>query len=107
MGNGARATLRIDLNRLNGDRISTSTRFTESGFVPDLELGDVVEVVEAGGDRYLARVEGFGGHDGNLVYLRVDLDYPLVGSSAVEIAPASFAGAFDKTLKATPPLVNA
>lgn len=74
MVTGVKAVLKIDLNRLDGDRISASTRFAVGGYLPTLEIGDLVETVEAEGDRYLGRVEGFGGTSGTLVYLVLDLD---------------------------------
>ena len=73
MVNGVKATLRIDLNMLDGDRIITPAAFAVGGFVPDLNEGDPVEVVEGEGDRYLARVGGFDA-GGALIRLVINLD---------------------------------
>ncbi len=66
-------TLRVDLNRLRGNSIATRRDFVEggSGVLPDFHPGEVVRVLEADGDAYLASVESV---QDMLVYLRVDLD---------------------------------
>jgi hypothetical protein len=65
-------TLRIDLNRLRGNRVVTSLRYVEDGWglVFGLGPGDFVRVVEEEGDAYLAAVERI---DGELVYLELFL----------------------------------
>lgn len=70
---GQITTLRVDLNRLRGNSIATRRDFVEGGggVLPDLDQGDVVRVLEADGDTYLATVESV---QGLLVYLRVDLE---------------------------------
>jgi hypothetical protein len=70
---GQITTLRVDLNRLRGNSIVTRRDFVEggSGALPNLSLGEVVRLLEADGDTYLATVEHL---KGPLVYLRVDLD---------------------------------
>lgn len=73
MVTGAKVTLRIDLNMLAGDRIVAPTAFAVGGYVPSLSVDDLVEVMEAEGDRYLARVESLEAN-GQLVRLVVDLN---------------------------------
>jgi len=76
MVNGIRARLRIDLNMLHGTDIVTCRDFLVGGGValPDLQKGDLVEVVEAEGDSYLATVKAVGGDNDLLVYLTLDLE---------------------------------
>lgn len=73
MVTGVKATLRVDLNMLEGNRILTPTAFAAGVFVPRLQPGDLVEVIEAEGDRYLARVEALEAQ-GKLVRLLIDLE---------------------------------
>ncbi len=70
---GEIVTLRVDLNRLRGNRIATRRDFVVGGgdALPKLAAGDVVRVVEEEGDTYLAAVERV---QDKLVYLWVDLD---------------------------------
>ena len=72
MTGGRMVTLRIDLNRLKDNRISTSRTFVEgSGVIPVLHRGDVIQVVEEEGDYYLATVRNV--HN-DRVDLTMDLD---------------------------------
>lgn len=73
MVNGAKASLRIDLNMLDGNRIVTPASFAVGGFIPALAVGDLVEAIEAEGDRYLARIDGFSA-GGKLIQLSINLD---------------------------------
>lgn len=102
MVNGAKATLQIDLNMLDGDRIVTPAAFAVGGFIPTLSVGDLVEVVEGEGDRYLARVDGFAA-GGGLIQLTVDLDswMPKVEEA---FAPASFVSGSTEVLVFDEPL---
>jgi hypothetical protein len=94
---GQIVTLRVDLNRLRGNRIATRRDFVVGGGgkVPDLRPGEVIGVMEEEGDTYLATVEHV---DGSLVYLWLDLES---WTPAVEAASTVHSTTFSTMVPAT------